>query len=118
MKSQPPKPSVRSDVASKHTPLPWTLGKGSKTIREASKPGRPGFIARTHMPGEYTIRTDDEQEANANLIVQAVNSHAALVQAVQACKKYMDDPKGSDITGQQALGAINYALSLLAGQEE
>jgi len=60
------------------TPGPWTLGKGKVTIREVNLPGRKGFIARCHMPGEYRFRSEEESEANARLIAAAPSLYAAL----------------------------------------
>lgn len=59
----------------KHTPGPWTLGKGLYTVREDRQPiggfGRAGFIARTHLAGEWRNRSEEEQHANAVLIAAA-----------------------------------------------
>lgn len=56
---------------STHTPTPWHL-----TPRKTGIIGRAGSIlALTHG------LTRDEMKANAALIVQAVNAHAALVEA-------------------------------------
>ena len=62
------------------TPGPWTLGKGKVTIREASKPGREGFVARCHMPGEYRVRSEEEAEANARLIAASPDLLLALIE--------------------------------------
>lgn len=76
-----PKPSGVKAVASKPaaTPLPWKTGRWKSGETDSSIFGGGCFIA--------TIATSaadpGENEANAALIVRAVNSHAALVQALQ-----------------------------------
>lgn len=59
----------------KHTPTPWTLS-GESIIKDDI------CIAVIETDGGYEA-PGDEQEANAELIVLAVNSHAALVDALQ-----------------------------------
>ena len=65
-------------METKHTPGPWTLGKGKVTIRETRETGSKGFIARCHMPGEWRYRSEEESEANARLIAAAPELMEAL----------------------------------------
>lgn len=58
-------------LAEKATVGPWTLGKGVKTIREQGKAGPYGFVARTHLAGEFYPRNDKEKNDNASFIAAA-----------------------------------------------
>ena len=58
-------------LADKATAGPWTLGKGVKTIREQGKAGPYGFVARTHLAGEFCPRNDKEKNDNATFIASA-----------------------------------------------
>lgn len=58
-------------LAEKATVGPWTLGKGVKTIREQGKAGPYGFVARTHLAGEFCPRNDKEKNDNASFIAAA-----------------------------------------------
>ena len=58
-------------LAEKATAGPWTLGKGVKTIREQGKAGPYGFVARTHLAGEFCPRNDKEKNDNAAFIASA-----------------------------------------------
>ena len=66
-----------------HSPLPWKseiLPTDSIGIFSESSPCRV-------MKIEWVNGLDDMDHANAALIVQAVNSHAALVAALKECRK-------------------------------
>jgi len=58
----------------KHTPGPWTIGKGRFTVRTTD--GK--FIARTHIAGSLRELPEVEQEANASLISAAPELLQAL----------------------------------------
>lgn len=60
----------------KATPRPWVCSKGQYCIRELN--GRGSIIARTN------IEHHDCNDVNAELIVRAVNSHDALLEACKA----------------------------------
>lgn len=65
------------EIAEKRTAGRWTTGKGSKTIRELDKTGPYGFIARTHLAGEFCPRQDLDKEANATFIASCAGAAEA-----------------------------------------
>lgn len=89
----------------KHTPGPWTLGKGLYTVREQSATGRDGFIARTHIPGEWRARDEEEQQANARLIAAAPD----LLAAIEAFPGFLADCEEGDKWIEQISAAVNKA---------
>lgn len=74
-----------------HTPLPWVIDSegmrskiwGNFPVHEISAPN-----TRTHSWIAFT-QTDDEGNANTQLIVAAVNSHQMLVDALKAVQTMM-----------------------------
>jgi hypothetical protein len=100
-------------MSEKHTPLPWVLvlpldisddefesltpsdqnKAGLVAIHMATRLEYTGVYRSAHeivlgedmRPGE-----DPEMEANAALIVRAVNSHAELVAALETCADYLE----------------------------
>lgn len=60
----------------KHTPLPWNWNQVYRDVIEISGPHCAASIS-------FDVRDTEECKANAELIVRAVNSHAALVAALQ-----------------------------------
>ena len=71
---------------SKHTPTPWEAEERADTIKIGAVKGI--YITKLGMgeSGEYR----DEQTANAELIVKAVNSHDALVEALSEAADIME----------------------------
>ena len=65
------------EITEKRTAGRWTTGKGSKTIRELDKTGPYGFIARTHLAGEFCPRQDLDKEANATFIASCAGAAEA-----------------------------------------
>ena len=63
-------------MSDKHTPTPWTYECGSDGAVVYKDDA--GTIA--HVPDDLIC-----SEANAQMIVAAVNSHAALVEALEEC---------------------------------
>lgn len=78
---------MTSETKTEHTPLPWETGlvpaRGYGAIIVAAQ--RDTYMAVADLP-ETTLRAESA-EANAALIVRAVNSHAALVEALTALKE-------------------------------
>lgn len=77
-------PSVAGSTQASHTPIPWSANvKGT--------PKAPDWIAIFNSTGKWALATLSwpagieraEVEANADLIVRAVNSHAELVAALE-----------------------------------
>lgn len=69
----------------KHTPLPWKAGPYSSIVGIAISAQPDPNKNRVVVAGTTGAFSDDhkgEHEANAALIVRAVNSHEALVKAV------------------------------------
>lgn len=70
---------MSTDPTIGHTPTPWVV-RGSEVVSFAGGRYR---AADCDDHKAYTI--DHEGKANAALIVRAVNAHAALVEALEAC---------------------------------
>jgi len=64
-----------------HTPVPWKVVDRWKIVRDAGHP-LPRLIVETTISGECEVYQGNADEANAAFIVQAVNSHEALVEAL------------------------------------
>lgn len=84
-------------ICEKATAGPWTLGKGFKTIREQDKAGPFGFVARTHLAGEFCPRNDKEKNDNASFIASSrtvcPKALRCLKVAIEGCldKRSWDD---------------------------
>ena len=64
----------------KHTPLPWK----THAVDDCSIVNNDGnFAASTFIDADDYEENHERREADAALIVQAVNSHAALTEAVR-----------------------------------
>jgi hypothetical protein len=70
------------DNSIKHTPLPWRIERNELDNRFEirSTSGRFGRFVGWFADG---IKTEQEDKSNAAFIVQAVNSHYALVEALR-----------------------------------
>ncbi len=81
----------------KHTKLPWKHDKnlGCKTIKggKHGKNRQGQYREVAYTPG---LPNDEEDLANAELIVRAVNSHDALVEACEAGLAVIYDMRPSD----------------------
>jgi hypothetical protein len=123
-----------------HTPTPWTVqhsGEGYPLIAGPESPdwgteARYDFIA-TLLPHPSNLysngkhRTRDgiaEREANAAFIVLAVNSHAALVEALEAVRQVIDHgeaPRGFPLSvevviADDLVAVIDAAIARAKGQ--
>jgi hypothetical protein len=93
-KSQKAEISDASDapVVSGHTPTPWVIPQGEDNGHvvcigdDPKNPGRILFILRTPS-GTSDVLTFEELSAHAAFIVRAVNSHEALVRAMDECQR-------------------------------
>lgn len=65
----------------KHTPLPWEYRAASRGITTTMQQGAYSVICRM---AESAGINAEERAANAAFIVKAVNSHQALVDALEA----------------------------------
>lgn len=79
---------VAADVG--HTPTPWTR---HTTITGAAHlyGARGKSVARMSGGGKYEAHRLAEAEANAALIVRAVNAHAELIEALKNAKYYIQN---------------------------
>lgn len=70
-----------------HTPTPWTLGDSYGAGKGYAICAGPQVLARVVGFGYPTgIGRHLQSDANAALIVRAVNAHAALVEAIEAVR--------------------------------
>lgn len=114
----------------KHTPLPWYIHRGYDTndavgIGAHSKGPAGGWVG-LHVAD---LPTGDAANANANaaLIVRAVNAHEGLVKALAASKTWLDlfvdklnldpsetaiDVKAASPTGERILASKSLAEAL------
>ena len=85
-------------TTSPHSPLPWTYRWNTEDTGE-------GLVAACGQYGEGVYceeelflweRPEDELEANARLIVRAVNSHEALLGAARIALALIDAPDAPD----------------------
>jgi hypothetical protein len=90
---------------SEHTKLPWKHSRKSIYISDMN-----------HTCLAQLLRNDGENEANAALIVRAVNSYAQLVEALQPFATVTVTPSG-EIVGL-AREHINAARAALASLKE
>lgn len=85
-----------------HTPTPWTLEEGTtaETLRITGEPEAvPGcandkftpLVAMVHDGSDYPDRA--KLVANGQLIVRAVNSHASLIEALEAAMEELEANK-------------------------
>jgi hypothetical protein len=63
-----------------HTPIPWRT-------EEHPNPGFRNFI----RSGRSSVVAETVSDADAEFICRAVNSHAALVAALKACRRQMQN---------------------------
>ena len=102
-----------------HTPTPW------KTTRPHPDPDTAAYLveifpATGGFDGPhstqaiaylYCAKAGTTQAENADLIVRAVNNHAALITALERCLPYVDRIRGmtggdGDLTAQNARAAV------------
>ncbi len=95
-----------------HTPTPWRVEEGAGLIWGACNPddrttwGMGYPVARIEHPHQWhsgRLPTPDEQDANAALIVRAVNCHAELVEVLE---NVIADPIGCAANDYAAARAI------------
>lgn len=71
-------------MSDKHTPTPWSVGRADYGARYV-------YAATEDEPGEVARMIAEPVEANARLIVRAVNSHAALVEALRETQAWIHE---------------------------
>ena len=107
-----------------HTPTPWKLGFEEYIWDEASNPPQKRRATRIDADQHVSIafvatdiHPNHEGEANAELIIRAVNSHAALVSALNNLLDYADRHE-DDAGYQAAMREAESALALADGTKE
>jgi hypothetical protein len=93
------------------TAVPWNLFE-HETGWYINQQGGPGFIGNVFRAEHRAA----ECEANARLIVQAVNSHAALVAALQDALDWLDD--GNRVLSDACRADVEAAYVVLAKAKE
>jgi hypothetical protein len=104
-------------MANEHTSLPWA--KHPVGVATVYSPGAKNRIVAGC--GSWTDTTRDvisEQEANAQLIVVAVNSHKALVEALKATRRQLVQHEKLNYSEVQKVWDIGTAALRLAGELE
>ena len=102
---------------SEHTPGPWAWDDAEYGI--VARPTPPGYEIIAACP-EYDAGNWDN---NAARIVQCVNSHDALVEALQGFAEYYEDlrsgrPTTVGMSGDGLLVQARAALKLAKGEKE
>lgn len=94
----------------KHTPTPWQYTPSGHGALSLYGPDNKGLW--------HKDRTDDEQDANARLIVRAVNCHRKLVKALAGCvdvfKDYGYSPTHCDCDPSVGLNTCIYCEACAA----
>lgn len=107
-----------NDVTPKaeHTPTPWDIdwSENYRRYQLRSKKGSFGHFEGWAVDG---VTTEDEDRANAEFIVRAVNSHKALLEVVKNLKKYAwaNDPNSMSL---EFRAIINQACDAVALAKE
>lgn len=110
----------RPDSAAKHTPLPWDLCWASPQERLPALITKDDEKARvSEVIAELDRGGEAEQNANATLIVRAVNAHEALVKALEGLRDHMSfDVRTDSQEKLDAMRAADAALRLAKGQQQ
>lgn len=96
----------------KHTPLPWEVVETEHTLHVRSN----GTLFVADCMSEKDRSDIDEDRANADLIVLAVNNHEKLVEALKTLLECSPCQNGCDPNDMTC--ATNAARSLLAQIEK
>ena len=103
---------------SEPTPGPWVSQGWVPTWAYIPiKDARHNLVCSLHSHEGHNY-TRDEVEANARLIVRAVNCHADLVAALEACSLALGDNKPMSTAKMWELGAVVRAALAKAGETE
>ena len=89
------------------TPGPWVLaGRYIQGTEQDIGDGDVGRLNIATCAVDWSSNGDPEQQANARLIVRAVNCHADLVAALEACSLALGDNKPMSTAKMWELGAV------------
>lgn len=78
---------IKTMIVKKHTPVKWVSHGCTVTTETVWKDGNKSgdeWVAQTYQEDSDAVPSD-EQIANADLIVKAVNNHEDLIQALREC---------------------------------
>lgn len=101
-----------------NTPTPWKIAETAKNFVYASNEdgwNRMDFVINPGLVSHGQHTTAQELEANAALIVRAVNSHQSLVDALEWYVKH-DDTSEADGYYMAGFNAAADALKLARGE--
>lgn len=104
-------------IEPKHTPTPWTHHLG--TILAIRKCGNRS-VAITLSRGMHDlceIDTFDEREANAALIVRAVNAHEQLVGALESVAQAFAVEHIAEVIPPSVMAKVKAALRAARGEK-
>lgn len=98
-----------SKELTKHTPTPWPHGCGDNASIDIVLPNNTtiSIDRQCRYKGEYVI-SREEMEANARLIVKAVNNHEALIEALKSAAEQIRHDR--DVLGANTLGSPEACL--------
>jgi len=105
-------------MANKTTPRPWLIAKDFQVVREDLDGDT--VIAQVLQP-DYAGDNLKERSANAAFIVAAVNSHDALIKAVEFTLKYhamMSERGNGKELPTQLESSLRAALKLAEGESQ
>lgn len=101
----------------KHTPTPWHIAQPNGMLPKAAADRiiqhKGAKIAET---GGNIHMSDDENKANAEFIVRAVNAHDELVYTLRSCLSIAGVWKTNQVTGETWGDMINAALAKAEGK--
>ena len=105
------------DIMSKHTKTPWRLGGFASIWSGVQEQSAISSDLVCVLP-----ELDENREGNAEFIIRAVNSHDALVEALEEARNclatWMEIAEPNDVRGydEDAIKQIDKALKLAKGK--
>lgn len=99
---------MASDEALRHSPLPWVIYSDRGDIKSSCK----GFpeVAVAKVLGQ---ETSGERQANAEMIVRAVNSHDVLVKALEQIWAIADNTPATEGQTDQIQEVADAAIAIV-----
>lgn len=100
---------------SKATPRPWRRTKPQGAFGHEVVAGEGYLNTKLIAQMSHLWGAQDVSEANAELIVRAVNAHDDIVEVLEACRDYLQEEAAvPGITGQVALRLLHRTEDVLA----
>ena len=104
-------------MSTKHTPTPWRTRSGKEAPDDLIVFDKNGYSICDCAPGTPEMRWETGI-ANAAFIVLAVNSHAALVEALRSCARILPTlPPKDGCLGMTRQEILNIHAALTAAGE-